>query len=74
MVLDHMDQMFIFHLRYANLYDNILFQIMESITYDMPTLLHAPVLNVNLVWSITRRILDWIQTQRQQVSLSFVFG
>jgi hypothetical protein len=40
---------------------------LELITYDIPALLHAPVLNVKLVWSATRCILDWVQGQRQEV-------
>jgi hypothetical protein len=44
-----------------------------EIDYDIPTLLHSPVLNVNLVWSATRRILDWVQRQRQKVVFFFIF-
>jgi len=48
-----------------------LFESFETITYDISTLLYAPMLNVNLVWSATRRILDWIQRQRSRVGFSF---
>ena len=44
-----------------------LFESLEAITYNIPTLLGAPVSNVNLVWSVTREILGWIQRQRQKV-------
>lgn len=74
MALEYMDNMFGFHLDCVSLnlnYDMRLLRSMETITYDIPTLLHAPVLNVNLVWSATQRILEWIQRQRAQVGFSF---
>jgi len=50
-----------------------LLQSLEEIVYDIPTLCRAPVLNVNLVWSATRRILDWIQRQRGKARYFIIF-
>jgi hypothetical protein len=69
--LECIDKMLKLYLDSANLDCQLpMMGFLESlggITYDIPTLLHAPVLNVNLVWSATRRILDWVQRQRQKV-------
>ncbi|KAF8878475.1 hypothetical protein CPB84DRAFT_330795 [Gymnopilus junonius] len=40
-----------------------LLDVMTSITYDVPCLNEAPVRNVDLIWSATRRILDWVYRQ-----------
>jgi len=77
MALEYMDEMLTFYLDGTNVNSShcmTLLESMETITYDIPTLLHAPVLNVNLVWSATHRILDWIQRQRAEVGFSFVSG
>ena len=55
MALEYMDKMFKFHLDCTNVnpnHDMILLESMETITYSIPTLHRAPLLNVNLVWSV----------------------
>jgi hypothetical protein len=37
------------------------------IMYDFDSLEDAPLANVKLLWSATRRILDWIQRQKSKV-------
>jgi len=72
--LDCIDGMLKTYLDAANLDCQVMMDLserFETITYDIPALLHAPMLNVNLVWSATRRILDWIQRQRDRVGFSF---
>ena len=72
--LQCIDRMFKHHLNAANLDRQSMMGFLESsgeITYDIPALLHAPVLNVNLVWSATRMILYWVQRQREKVVFFF---
>ena len=40
-----------------------LLDVMSNIKYDISTLEAAPVHNVDLIWSLTRRLIDWIHRQ-----------
>ena len=72
--LQCIDRMLKCYLHAANLDHQSMMGFLESleeITYDIPALLHAPVLNVNSVWSATRMVLDWIHRQRKKVVFFF---
>ncbi|KDR79883.1 hypothetical protein GALMADRAFT_241992 [Galerina marginata CBS 339.88] len=45
-----------------------LMAVLKNIVYDIPCLETAPVLNVELIWSTTRRLLWWIHDQISKIS------
>ncbi|KAH9478600.1 hypothetical protein JR316_0009057 [Psilocybe cubensis] len=50
--------------------DHPMFQLIQGLkmlSYDKTCLQEAPVLNVDLLWSATRRLLDWIQREYESL-------
>ena len=50
-----------------------LLDTLGDIVYDPTVLGNAPVTNVGVIWSMTRRLLDWLERQTVKVSSDIVF-